>query len=81
MSLQSEGSAAHSLAGERRFAGIAMKWWVLVSVGIGTFMTALDSSVVNAVLPIITRDFQTDMLITGWVVTVFLLVLFRERFL
>lgn len=75
MSLQSESSAAHSLAGERRFAGIAMKWWVLVSVGIGTFMTALDSSVVNAVLPIITRDFQTDMLITGWVVTVFLLVL------
>ncbi|MGC8825767.1 MAG: MFS transporter [Anaerolineae bacterium] len=75
MSLRSESPAAPSLSSERRIAGIALKWWVLVSVGIATFMTALDSSVVNAVLPIITRDFQSDMLITSWVVTVFLLVL------
>jgi EmrB/QacA subfamily drug resistance transporter len=75
MSLHPEGSAAAPLPSERRLAGVALKWWVLVSVGIATFMTALDSSVVNAVLPIITRDFRSDMLITSWVVTVFLLVL------
>jgi EmrB/QacA subfamily drug resistance transporter len=75
MSLHPEGSAAAPLSSERRLAGVALKWWVLVSVGIATFMTALDSSVVNAVLPIITRDFRSDMLITSWVVTVFLLVL------
>lgn len=75
MPTQHEDCTAHTVASEPRFAGIAHKWWVLVSVGIGTFMTALDGSVVNAVLPVITRDLHSDILITSWAVTVFLLVL------
>ena len=31
------------------------KWWVLATVGIGTFMSALNGSVVNAVLPVMRR--------------------------
>jgi len=51
------------------------KWWVLLAVGIGTLMSALDGSVVNTVLPVITREFGSDLSVTGWVVTVYLLVI------
>ena len=50
------------------------KWWVLVAVGVGTLMSALDSSVVNAVLPVMRRDLGTDVATIQWVVTVYLLV-------
>lgn len=49
------------------------KWLVLISVGIGTFMSALDASVVNVTLPTITTAFKTQVSVTEWVVTVYLL--------
>ena len=66
--------------------GAAHKWWVLISIGIGTFMSALDGSVVNTLLPVIGRSLhpaaQTASELAGaqvaaveWVVTVYLLVL------
>jgi EmrB/QacA subfamily drug resistance transporter len=51
------------------------KWGVLVAVGIGTFMTALDTSVVNTVLPIIGQNFNESLTAVEWVVTIYLLVL------
>jgi EmrB/QacA subfamily drug resistance transporter len=51
------------------------KWWVLVAVGIGTFMTALDSSVVNTILPILRHSLNSDVAGIEWVVTVYLLTL------
>jgi EmrB/QacA subfamily drug resistance transporter len=53
---------------------IETKWLVLVAVGIGTYMSALDGSVVNTVLPVITEYFHTDVVTIEWVVTVYLLV-------
>ena len=53
---------------------IETKWLVLVAVGIGTFMSALDGSVVNTVLPVITEYFHSDVVTIEWVVTVYLLV-------
>lgn len=50
------------------------KWWVLLAVGIGTFMSALDGSVVNIVLPVVSRDFASDVATVEWVVTIYLLV-------
>jgi len=50
------------------------KWWVLVSVGMGTFMSALDGSVVNTVLPVLNRAFGSEVATIEWVVTVYLLV-------
>jgi EmrB/QacA subfamily drug resistance transporter len=49
------------------------KWLVLISVGTGTFMTALDSSVVNAVLPLINQTFGGNISLIQWVVTIYLL--------
>jgi len=50
------------------------KWWVLVAIGVGTFMSALDGSVVNVVLPVVARAFAADLATVEWVVTVYLLV-------
>lgn len=50
------------------------KWWVLIAVGVGTLMSALDASVVNAVLPVMRQEFGSDVATIQWVVTVYLLV-------
>jgi EmrB/QacA subfamily drug resistance transporter len=53
---------------------IETKWLVLLAVGIGTFMSALDGSVVNTLLPVINSTFQSDVATIEWVVTIYLLV-------
>lgn len=50
------------------------KWWILVAIGTSTFMTALDTSVVNTVLPVIRTDFHSDVAGVQWVVIIYLLV-------
>jgi EmrB/QacA subfamily drug resistance transporter len=47
---------------------------VLVAVGTGTFMSALDGSVVNTVLPVITQNLGVSVATVEWVVTIYLLV-------
>ncbi len=51
------------------------RWWVLVTTGIGTFMTALDTSVVNTTLPLIQKDLHSSVAGVEWVVTIYLLLL------
>ncbi|HET7371808.1 MAG TPA: MFS transporter, partial [Gemmatimonadaceae bacterium] len=51
------------------------KWWVLVTVGLGTFMSALDGSVVNTLLPVLARALGTSVAGIEWVTTVCLLVI------
>jgi len=50
------------------------KWWVLLAVGVGTFMSALDGSVVNTVLPVVNHAFGSGVATIEWVVTIYLLV-------
>ena len=57
-----------------RLAGVDRKWWVLISIGMGTFMSALDGSVVNTVLPVLNQAFGSDVATIEWVVTVYLLI-------
>jgi EmrB/QacA subfamily drug resistance transporter len=58
-----------------RYLGLEGKWWVLLAIGISTFMSALDGSVVNTALPVISVFFNTDVSNIEWVVTIYLLVL------
>ena len=53
----------------------ANRWWVLVTVGVGTFMSALDGSVVNTLLPVLARAFGASIAGIEWVTTVYLLVI------
>ena len=50
------------------------KWLVLLAIGIGTFMSALDASVVNIILPVLKKAFTSDIATIEWVVVVYLLV-------
>ncbi len=50
------------------------KWSILVAVGVGTFMSALDGSIVNAVLPKVREALGTTVAGIEWVVSIYLLV-------
>jgi len=54
---------------------IDRKWWVLIAIGVGSFMAALDGSVVNTILPVLRNTFQSDVAAIEWVVTIYLVVL------
>jgi len=50
------------------------KWWVLLAIGVASFMTALDGSVANIILPVLSDTFKADVATVEWVVTIYLLV-------
>ena len=52
----------------------AARWMVLLSVGTGSLMSGLDSSIVNVVLPVVAHSFDTDVATIEWVITSYLLV-------
>jgi EmrB/QacA subfamily drug resistance transporter len=54
---------------------IDRKWLVLIAIGTGSFMAALDGSVVNTILPVLRDTFNSNVATIEWVVTVYLLVL------
>lgn len=47
---------------------------VIASLGVGTFVTALSNSVLNAILPLVADAFTTDISAVEWIITTFLLV-------
>ncbi|MEA4894283.1 MAG: MFS transporter [Oscillospiraceae bacterium] len=47
---------------------------IILTVGIGTFMSALDTSIVNLALPLIKNSFGVSMSMVEWIVTAYLLV-------
>lgn len=51
------------------------QWWVLLAVSFGSFMAALDDSVVNTVLPVMNYALNSDLAAIEWVVTIYLLVI------
>ncbi len=58
----------------RRALGLEGKWWILIAIGVGSFMTALDGSVVNTILPVLSQAFGSKIETVEWIVTVYLLV-------
>jgi EmrB/QacA subfamily drug resistance transporter len=64
---------AQSIA--KRFGGFDPRWLALCVTAIGSFMSILDTTVVNIALPSILRDFDTDLKHGQLVLTVYLLAL------
>ncbi len=54
---------------------IDRKAWILIAIGTGSFMSALDASVVNTVLPIVREAFKSNVATIQWVIIIYLLVL------
>src|SRR5512140_2955777 len=58
----------------RAGGGPHARWWILITVGVGTFMSALDGGAVGSILPIIQRAVHTNVAVVQWIVTIYLLV-------
>lgn len=50
------------------------RWWILVAVGLFTFMSTLDGTIVNIALPVISNDLRIPMSQSEWVVSLYLIV-------
>ncbi len=50
-----------------------LKWWVLVTVIVGTFLGRLDQTIVNLALPKIIPDFHITVSQAGWIGTAYIL--------
>jgi EmrB/QacA subfamily drug resistance transporter len=50
------------------------RWWALVAVALGSFMTYLDNNVVNVALPSIQRDLGLSISGLEWIVSAYVLV-------
>jgi EmrB/QacA subfamily drug resistance transporter len=51
----------------------SLKWWVLVTVIVGTFLGRLDQTIVNLALPKIINDFGISVSAAGWIATAYIL--------
>lgn len=50
-----------------------LKWWVLVTVIIGTFLGRIDQTIVNLAIPKIIDDFSITVQAAGWVATAYII--------
>lgn len=62
-----------SVGTEKRWLGVERKWWTLVAVGVGTFVTAMGGAAVNTVLPLIANTYGASLSTIEWVVMAYLL--------
>ncbi len=50
-----------------------LKWWILITVIVGTFLGRLDQTIVNLALPKIINDFNLTVGSAGWIATAYIL--------
>lgn len=50
-----------------------LKWWVLVTVMVGTVLGRLDQTIVNIALPKVINDFGISISSAGWIATAYIL--------
>ena len=50
-----------------------LKWWILFTVIVGTFLGRLDQTIVNLALPKIISDFGITVTSAGWIATAYIL--------
>lgn len=53
--------------------GNKFRWWILITVIVGTFLGALDQTVVNLALPKIIDEFNITVSSAGWIATAYIL--------
>jgi DHA2 family multidrug resistance protein len=50
-----------------------LKWWILLTVIVGTFLGRLDQTIVNLALPKIIDDFGISVSAAGWIATAYII--------
>ncbi|MFQ5577796.1 MAG: MFS transporter [Anaerolineae bacterium] len=51
------------------------KWFAMIAVAMGIFLSTIDGSIVNVALPTLVRDLQTGFAVVQWVVLAYLLTI------
>jgi EmrB/QacA subfamily drug resistance transporter len=55
-------------------AGRRAAWSAFAGLAVGAFMGPLDGSMVNSMLPVLTRELDVDISTTAWLLTVYMLI-------
>ncbi|HWC57381.1 MAG TPA: MDR family MFS transporter [Candidatus Paceibacterota bacterium] len=50
-----------------------LRWWILITVIVGTFLGRLDQTIVNLAIPNIISDFGITVTAAGWIATAYIL--------
>ncbi len=50
-----------------------LRWWILLTVIVGTFLGRMDQTIVNLALPNIISDFRITVSAAGWIATAYIL--------
>src|ERR1035437_5605986 len=58
---------------EDKKKGSNLRWWILLTVIVGTFLGRLDQTIVNLALPKIINDFGITVSSAGWIATAYIL--------
>ena len=58
---------------EDKKKGSNLRWWILLTVIVGTFLGRLDQTIVNLALPKIINDFGISVSAAGWIATAYIL--------
>src|ERR1700733_7460999 len=53
--------------------GSNLRWWILLTVIVGTFLGRLDQTIVNLALPKIISDFGISVASAGWIATAYII--------
>ncbi|WP_019244319.1 MULTISPECIES: MFS transporter [Bacillus] len=51
------------------------KWLILLAVGLFTFMSTLDGSIVNIAIPTMSKELSVDMNQVEWIVSIYLMII------
>jgi DHA2 family multidrug resistance protein len=68
-----DAGAAHNQTKQAPSKGSKLRWWILFTVIIGTFLGRLDQTIVNLALPKIIDDFGISVSAAGWIATAYIL--------
>lgn len=66
-------STSQQKTGEPASPSSRLKWWILLTVIVGTFLGRLDQTIVNLALPKIISDFGITVSAAGWIATAYIL--------
>src|SRR5664279_2585179 len=58
---------------EDKSKGSKLRWWILLTVSVGTFLGRMDQTIVNLALPKIINDFGITISAAGWIATAYIL--------
>ena len=58
---------------EDKKKGSNLRWWILLTVIVGTFLGRLDQTIVNLALPKIINDFGITVSAAGWIATAYII--------